>query len=406
MVWSGVPWRIDQWIKSSASLSFTVCALLLPQQHILVPETSHVDVESLFWVSPSHHPPPPKKAPTAPIESWVPNLRAKSRNRPNAKTRSPAGYWRHIPRSADPRSSEQTRQGHPGVRGVTRRDPEPSVSVRQPGSETALSANKSNADVHVMGNALMLIGTDNIIKRKAWHPANTDEAVVVGDQPLLTGGSHSGITGVMRERRTAGDPYWSYSGSHGPRGWATLYPECAAKNQSPVDVVDEKSLPSDEYLELVMDRFNVDSSNQTTMKNTGKTVAVLLKDDYFVRGAGLPGRFKAEKMEFHWGQSSGSAGSEHSINGKRFPVEMQIYLYNSDDFDSLTAAIKERRIIAAMAVFFELGQKDNPAVEPIIQGLKGVVHHEKETYLRPFILRDLLPSSVDSYYRYTGSLTT
>lgn len=52
-------------------------------------------------------------------------------------------------------------------------------------------------------------------------------------------------------------------------------------------------------------------------------VAVLLKDDYFVRGAGLPGRFKAEKMEFHWGQSNGSAGSEHSINGRRFPVEVK-----------------------------------------------------------------------------------
>lgn len=51
-------------------------------------------------------------------------------------------------------------------------------------------------------------------------------------------------------------------------------------------------------------------------------VAILLKDDYFVSGAGLPGRFKAEKVEFHWGQSNGSAGSEHSINGKRFPVEV------------------------------------------------------------------------------------
>ncbi|KAM9408479.1 receptor-type tyrosine-protein phosphatase gamma [Pholidichthys leucotaenia] len=221
-----------------------------------------------------------------------------------------------------------------------------------------------------------------------------------------TGGGHHGGIGVMRERRTAGDPYWSYSGSHGPRGWATLYPECAAKNQSPVDIADEQALVSEEYQELALDKFNTESSNQTTMKNTGKTVAVLLKDDYFVRGAGLPGRFKAEKMEFHWGQSNGSAGSEHSINGRRFPVEMQIYLYNSDDFDSLSTAIKERRIIAAMAVFFELGQKDNPAVEPIIQGLKGVVHHEKETNLKSFILRDLLPSSVDSYYRYTGSLTT
>ncbi|XP_074523072.1 receptor-type tyrosine-protein phosphatase gamma [Halichoeres trimaculatus] len=237
-------------------------------------------------------------------------------------------------------------------------------------------------------------------KHKDCHP------VASAGQPHHAADGHHGSSSIMRERRAAGDPYWSYSGSHGPRGWAASYPECGAKNQSPVNIADEQALVSEEYQELVLEKFNAESSNQTTMKNTGKTVAVLLKDDYFVRGAGLPGRFKAEKMEFHWGQSNGSAGSEHSVNARRFPVEMQIYLYNSDDFDSLSAAIKERRIIAAMAVFFELGQKDNPAVEPIIQGLKGVVHHEKETHLRSFILRDLLPSSVDSYYRYTGSLTT
>lgn len=51
-------------------------------------------------------------------------------------------------------------------------------------------------------------------------------------------------------------------------------------------------------------------------------VAIMLKDNYFVRGAGLPGRFKAEKVEFHWGPSNGSEGSEHSINGRRYPVEV------------------------------------------------------------------------------------
>eukprot|EP00066_Takifugu_rubripes_P022958 XP_011612224.1 PREDICTED: receptor-type tyrosine-protein phosphatase gamma-like isoform X2 [Takifugu rubripes] len=237
-------------------------------------------------------------------------------------------------------------------------------------------------------------------KHKACHPVSS------GGQPHHAGNGHHGSAGVMRERRAVGDPYWSYSGSHGPQGWSASYPECAATNQSPVDISDQEALISEEYQELMLEKFSIESSNQTTMKNTGKTVAVLLKDDYFVRGAGLPGRFKAEKMEFHWGQSNGSAGSEHSINGRRFPVEMQIYLYNSDDFDSLGAAIKERRIISAMAVFFELGEKDNPAVDPIIQGLRRVVHHEKETSLRSFVLRDLLPSSIDGYYRYTGSLTT
>lgn len=34
--------------------------------------------------------------------------------------------------------------------------------------------------------------------------------------------------------------------------------------------------------------------------------------------------------------------------------QMQIFFYNSDDFDSLNSAIKERRIIAVMAVFFQV----------------------------------------------------
>lgn len=38
--------------------------------------------------------------------------------------------------------------------------------------------------------------------------------------------------------------------------------------------------------------------------------------------------------------------------------QMQIYTYNSDDFDSLSAALREKRIIAAMAVFFQVGTLD------------------------------------------------
>ncbi|XP_051986844.1 receptor-type tyrosine-protein phosphatase gamma isoform X1 [Xyrauchen texanus] len=233
-----------------------------------------------------------------------------------------------------------------------------------------------------------------LIQRISCHPASQVEM------------EDYGSSASQRERRATGEPYWAYSGTYGPRRWASAYPECGEINQSPVDILDQDSQFSQECQELTLDGFETKSSNRTTMKNTGKTVSIGLRNDYFVRGAGLPGRFKAEKVEFHWGSTNGSAGSEHSINGKKFPVEMQIYFYNSDDFDSLSTAIKERRIIAAMAVFFQVGKKDNLAAEPIITGLKRVVHHEKETSLGPFILRDLLPSSLDSYYRYTGSLTT
>ncbi|MGH0175569.1 UNVERIFIED_CONTAM: hypothetical protein FKN15_004226, partial [Acipenser sinensis] len=197
-----------------------------------------------------------------------------------------------------------------------------------------------------------------------------------------------------------------FLGTYGPEHWVSLNAECRGMSQSPIDIIDQNTKVVPENLELILEGFEAESSNKTWMKNTGKTVAILLKDDYFVSGAGLPGRFKAEKVEFHWGQSNASAGSEHSINGRRFPVEMQIYLYNSDDFDNIEAAILDKRIIGAMSVFFQIGLKDNPAVDPIIHGLKGVVHHEKETFLDPFVLRDLLPASLGSYYRYTGSLTT
>lgn len=210
----------------------------------------------------------------------------------------------------------------------------------------------------------------------------------------------------IRRRKASGDPYWAYSGAYGPEHWVTSSVSCGGHHQSPVDILDQHARVGEEYQELQLDGFDNESSNKTWMKNTGKTVAILLKDDYFVSGAGLPGRFKAEKVEFHWGHSNGSAGSEHSIDGRRFPVEMQIFFYNPDDFDSFQTAISENRIIGAMAIFFQVSPRDNSALDPIIHGLKGVVHHEKETFLDPFVLRDLLPASLGSYYRYTGSLTT
>ncbi|XP_069499852.1 receptor-type tyrosine-protein phosphatase gamma isoform X2 [Ambystoma mexicanum] len=218
--------------------------------------------------------------------------------------------------------------------------------------------------------------------------------------------SRHGSSLQIRRRKAMGDPYWAYSGLYGPDNWVLSSADCGGIYQSPIDITDQNAEIGDAYQELQLDGFDSESSNKTWMKNTGKTVAILLKDEYFISGAGLPGRFKAEKVEFHWGQSNASAGSEHSINGKRYPVEMQIYFYNPDDFDSFGAAILENRVIAAMSVFFQVSQRDNPALDPIIHGLKGVVHHEKETFLDPFVLRDLLPATLGSYYRYTGSLTT
>uniref|UniRef100_A0A4W3H4C4 protein-tyrosine-phosphatase n=1 Tax=Callorhinchus milii TaxID=7868 RepID=A0A4W3H4C4_CALMI len=209
----------------------------------------------------------------------------------------------------------------------------------------------------------------------------------------------------IRRRKESGDPYWAYSGIHGPESWATSYIDCSGTKQSPIDIVDQTASEKDTLQEIQVDGFEFESSNRTRMKNTGKTIAILLKDDYFISGADLPGRLKAAKLEFHWGQNRGFPGSEHSLEGKRYPIEMQIYFYNPD-FEDIESAITSKGVIGGMVIFFQVTHQDNLALVPIISGLKGVVHHEKETFLDPFVLRGLLPSLLGSYYRYTGSLTT
>lgn len=69
--------------------------------------------------------------------------------------------------------------------------------------------------------------------------------------------------------------FLSSSGIYGPdEGWASAYPECRERNQSPINIVDQDTKVSTEYQELTLEGFDTESSNKTSMKNTGKTGTV------------------------------------------------------------------------------------------------------------------------------------
>ena len=70
-------------------------------------------------------------------------------------------------------------------------------------------------------------------------------------------------------------PLVSSLGLYGPdEGWASAYPECRERNQSPINIVDHDTKVSTEYQELTLEGFESESSNKTSMKNTGKTGTV------------------------------------------------------------------------------------------------------------------------------------
>ena len=80
-------------------------------------------------------------------------------------------------------------------------------------------------------------------------------------------------------------------------------------------------------------------------------------------GADLPGKFIFAQGHFHWGNKS-SVGSEHTVGGKRFPLELHLVHYNSK-YLTIKEALKYGDGLAVLSVLFEISEEDNQALLPI-----------------------------------------
>lgn len=159
------------------------------------------------------------------------------------------------------------------------------------------------------------------------------------------------------------------------------------KKQSPIDITPEQLLfdPSLGNIEITGTFI---SGNLT---NTGRGIVFKVsqekleeggrapskdeeKEEITLSGGPLSYKYTLSHLDFHFGREL-TRGSEHSIDGQKFPGEVQLYFFNAQLYPSFEEAVLRSHGVAAIAILIQLNpdaKHTNPQLKSITHAMKNI----------------------------------
>ncbi|KAK3560117.1 hypothetical protein QTP86_033874 [Hemibagrus guttatus] len=191
--------------------------------------------------------------------------------------------------------------------------------------------------------------------------------------------------------------------------WPTIAPhECNGTNQSPINIVTANVKPDSSLTPFSFRGFN-DSSTLLSITNTGKAVVIQLDDQSMsVSGGGLGSQYNSIQFHFHWGNGSSGSGSEHTVDGRQYAMEMHIVNLRTDL--NATTAANNPKGYAVLGFFIEAtSESDKPEGWKDLTSFLANITKKGETVdiMTQLTVGSLIEGvNLTNYYRYQGSLTT
>ncbi|KAH8394799.1 hypothetical protein KR222_006244, partial [Zaprionus bogoriensis] len=203
---------------------------------------------------------------------------------------------------------------------------------------------------------------------------------------------------VRGKRISATAAAFDYGLSQGPHTWRQ-----SGNNQSPVNI-DEQVVQRLAIHELLNWNHYDELPASIVLENTGQML--LLRAQFrsnvpTISGADLLASYTFVELCFHWGWSN-SEGSEHTLNNRKYPLEMQV-LHRTGA--AVPRPCTSSYDLLMIAYIFELSAH-NPFLDPLMQSLKLVQQPGKRVEIAPFPLSYLVYPFRTGFYSYGGSLTS